>query len=227
MVTPLIISFFFSQINQANQDRQNQSSRESSMIEAIKKQIISEDEQTSIIGLESLEMFPVNDQAHLNVVTSLIFSKLTFEAKGYEMQKKQASSNKKSPRDPARIETACIEALSRIHEKCSANTRFDLSNKSLMHIYLRGADLSRANFRAANLTEASLDKAHFNEANLSEAVLYGAGLRGADFNKANLHGADFKGAHLDGVKNLTQKQLDTAFCDKFTSLPIGLRCKKG
>ncbi len=97
-----------------------------------------------------------------------------------------------------------------------------------------GADLSGADLRGANLFWASLGGADLSgadlrRANLFEAYLSGTDLSGADLRRADLRytrlidaklsGADLKRANLDGVKNLTQEQLEKAKIDEKTFLP--------
>lgn len=101
-----------------------------------------------------------------------------------------------------------------------------------------GARLTRANLEGANLSNAKAQFVDFREANLKHATLDGTLLQGADLRKANLQYADFarselkganlKGANLSGARlnlaaGLTQEQLDSAFGDAATSLPVGLK----
>jgi uncharacterized protein YjbI with pentapeptide repeats len=109
----------------------------------------------------------------------------------------------------------------------------DLFQAVLVDANLRGASLASANLRQAllsraNLTEALLFFADLSEANLgpseidvtgismfkvirlSGANLTDARLSGANLANAHLNNANLTRADLEGVKNLTQKQLDQA-----------------
>jgi hypothetical protein len=99
---------------------------------------------------------------------------------------------------------------------------------------LREANLERAYLWAAHIEEACLWGAHLEgarlwDAHLERAILENARLEGADFTKAHLEGADLNCAHLEAsnlrdAKGLTQKQIDSAYCDDKTKLPPGLKC---
>lgn len=84
---------------------------------------------------------------------------------------------------------------------------------------LRGAICFNADFKGANLSEADLSGAKLGNADLSGAVFTGTDLRAADLGRANLR----KGADLQGAKNLTQPQVDSAYGDETTRLPDGIK----
>ena len=87
---------------------------------------------------------------------------------------------------------------------------------------LRGAFLSRADFRVTGLAGANVTGANLSRANLIAADLRGADLRGANLSRAylaeaDLHGADFSGAKLDGA-NLAKANLQNS---DFTNASVG------
>ena len=84
-------------------------------------------------------------------------------------------------------------------------------------VNLRGADLQGANLIGAYLQEANLQEVYLQEAYLQEANLEGAYLQEAD-----LQGADLQGAKLRGAQNLIQGQVEQAFGDDDTTLPVGI-----
>ena len=100
---------------------------------------------------------------------------------------------------------------------------------------LRDANLQQANLMNANLQDAILERAILEEADIQDALLasvnlQGASLKIADLNntvlwKANLQeaileGANFQRAFLDGVKNLTPKQIKSS-CNWEKAIYIG------
>lgn len=107
-----------------------------------------------------------------------------------------------------------------------ANLREAGFNKAILQFaHLRGANLYEAFMQECHLvqtdlTDANLELAQLVMANLSGATLSGvkfrrANLGGADLSYADLRDADFSEAamndvDLKGVKNLTQRQLDSA-----------------
>lgn len=106
--------------------------------------------------------------------------------------------------------------------------RADLRQANLSQADLRAADLQYADLRQANLVLANLWRAAFKsnlvwatftEADLREAIFAeGCNLRGAV-----LQGADLRGADLRGANNLIQEQLEQAYGDATTQLPVGLK----
>ncbi len=100
-----------------------------------------------------------------------------------------------------------------------------LYSANLQGATLNGADLSyaslyRANLQEANLRNVDLRKANLGDANLQEADLRGADLRGTRFVGANLSNAKLQGVDLGSAKCLTQDQIESAFTDETTTLPI-------
>ncbi|MCA9096527.1 MAG: pentapeptide repeat-containing protein, partial [Planctomycetaceae bacterium] len=69
----------------------------------------------------------------------------------------------------------------------------------------------------ADLTAVHLEGAYLQGAHLEKARLQGAHLKGA-----RLQGAHLEGAYLRGVDGLAQWQIDAAFTDDETILPLGL-----
>jgi hypothetical protein len=127
----------------------------------------------------------------------------------------------------------------------------NLSGANLRRAYLVSANLSEANLSGANFIgadlEADLRGADLRGAHLSYGKLFDAILRGADLRGVDLVGSDLRGANLDRAdlreanlgdaklsqaglfgadlreaRNLTQQQIQEAFGNKFTKLPIGL-----
>jgi hypothetical protein len=94
-------------------------------------------------------------------------------------------------------------------------------------------DLSGINFASADLTSAclyfsDLSDADLRAANLQDANLDECGLSGADFQGATLTRAEFSasflfGANLTDAIGLTQAQLESAYGDLETKLPVGLK----
>jgi hypothetical protein len=107
-----------------------------------------------------------------------------------------------------------------------------LEGAELIGAHLEGAALKGAHLEAY-LREAHLEGAGLKETHLEAAVLKDAHLEGADLREAHLKGAHLEGAfleyaHLEGadlrnVFGLTQDQINSAFTDKATSLPFGLK----
>jgi hypothetical protein len=89
---------------------------------------------------------------------------------------------------------------------------------------LNHANLNNANLSGADLTGANLNNANLPHADLDGANLYGANLNGAYLGNANLQFADLTGADLNGARDLTQAQLDKAWCGN-AKLPEGLTIK--
>ncbi|MFB9164164.1 pentapeptide repeat-containing protein [Arthrobacter psychrochitiniphilus] len=87
----------------------------------------------------------------------------------------------------------------------------------LVGINFSHARLSGANFECADFTDASLIGTELDGAFLKGIILTGSRARAADFRRSNLSGADFLSADLsnvelaectmEGVKNLTEEQL--------------------
>jgi DnaJ-like protein/pentapeptide repeat protein len=104
-------------------------------------------------------------------------------------------------------------------------------------IDLSQADLCRASLDHATLTAANLTGAYLVQANLSHARLKGANLSGANLSNARLDHADMSdveltaarltGANLRDARNLTQAQIDKAYGDDSTRLPLGLAMPAG
>jgi hypothetical protein len=133
--------------------------------------------------------------------------------------------------------------------------RLDLSRTDLRGAKLLGTPLQRASFMYANLMGAWLSSAHLEEAVFAFANLKGAHFNDTHLNDADFTGADLEGAHFDGAIlvgakfdmatlkkakfcsanlrktdlqnafDLTQEQIDQAFCDEETKLPAGLMIK--
>jgi hypothetical protein len=116
--------------------------------------------------------------------------------------------------------------------------RVDHPDRGLHHIaavidqldaaVLTGADLRKSNLRGAGYRNARLDAADLRDARLGGAFLVGTSLRGADLRGAylrlaRLDGADLSDANLDGVKGLTQGQVNRVHWNSGTKLPVGLR----
>jgi uncharacterized protein YjbI with pentapeptide repeats len=116
--------------------------------------------------------------------------------------------------DGAHLERADLQEahLERAHLKAY------LDMADLRRAYLQGADLKEAYLEIAYLSRAYLQGAFLAKASLWKAYLDGAHLEGADLYRANLEGADLRGA-----TGLTQKQIDSAFIDKKTTLPDHLK----
>ena len=108
----------------------------------------------------------------------------------------------------------------------------NLSKADLRAAWFSNANLSRANLSGANLVAADLSKADLSGADLSGANLGKASLHGANLSKADLSGADLWGANLSGVDlstaTLRNAKLDGAILCK-TKMPWGEEnsgCKK-
>lgn len=96
----------------------------------------------------------------------------------------------------------------------------------LWKVELRGADLSGARLARANLSGADLDGATLAGANLSGANLEYATARSASFSGADLTRVDLTFAHLEAadlsdVTGLTGAQIESAYTDPQTKLPVG------
>src|SRR6516165_3640432 len=106
-----------------------------------------------------------------------------------------------------------IDALEELHADGVPLVGVDVSDAFLQGIDLGGADLLRANFRAADARGGNFSKARLEYADLSSANLRGANFRSADLRKASLEDADFNGADLSGSDlegaNLSKADLRT------------------
>ncbi|SET98304.1 pentapeptide repeat-containing protein [Geodermatophilus poikilotrophus] len=104
-----------------------------------------------------------------------------------------------------------------------------LHKANLPKVIRQGARLHLANLTGANLTNARLGELgamFWGPADLTEADLDGVDLTGADLDGVNLTRAGLYRADLTGAKHLTQEQVDNAYGDEFTQLPVGLRPPK-
>ena len=75
---------------------------------------------------------------------------------------------------------------------------------------VKGANLEGRDLRNGDLRGAFLVKADLKGADLRMANLQGANLQGADLTNARMQGANFEGGNLQGVKGLTQWQIEEA-----------------
>ena len=96
-------------------------------------------------------------------------------------------------------------------------TNARLAGATLSDASLEGATLFKANLRGATLRDTQLEGA-----NLKEADLSGADLMEADFLHAKTQGAELHGTDLRGARHLTQEQIDSAFGNADTQLPVDL-----
>ena len=99
--------------------------------------------------------------------------------------------------------------------------RAQLVNAVLLEARLDAAYMSDANLEKAQLQKTKLNDANLRNADLRAARFTFASLDGADLSSANLKDAFFRytsviGANLEGVRNLTQDQLDGMFGDGST-----------
>ncbi len=103
----------------------------------------------------------------------------------------------------------------------------DFSDMVFHHVDFSGADLFGTNFSDAilfdaDLSGAKLSNTNFSGAHLGSTKFSGVNLISANFSGANLDNTDLSGANLNNAKGFTQKQIDQAFGDKDTILPMGL-----
>lgn len=96
----------------------------------------------------------------------------------------------------------CTKAVEYLCEKKVSLTGLQIPNTFLEKIYLKGANLSRANFKGANLSGANfkgadLSNANLSEANLTDANLSRANLKGADLSNATFFFTDLSKANLE------------------------------
>ncbi len=97
----------------------------------------------------------------------------------------------------------------------------DLRGSDLQEVHLEEADLSGAKLHEANLREANLRYANLGFAKLDGAMLDGAMMDGtnlsySDTNNTSLRFASLVSIDLSKVKNLTQRQINSAYGDAFT-----------
>jgi uncharacterized protein YjbI with pentapeptide repeats len=100
--------------------------------------------------------------------------------------------------------------------------RADLKAARLQDAYLGDARMRRADLRSAQLTDAILAEADLQDADLTFAQLDGVILSNANLANAVLFGTSLHGANLEFAKNLTQAQINDAFTDCSTILPVGM-----
>lgn len=144
--------------------------------------------------------------------------------------------------DEGRIPPPDIQAVLTVIARRNVRFETELQEIDLSHSDLRGANLEQislqraqlafANFDDANFHSAKLNMANFLNAKLGRAVLWNASLEmttlvGADLNSAffedaDLAGADLSGANLEDAEQLSQEQLNVAFGNEHTRLPLGL-----
>jgi hypothetical protein len=93
----------------------------------------------------------------------------------------------------------------------------DLEHASLPYATLSGANLEGARLVGADLTHARLDGAKLAGADLTDAVLDQADLTGAVLDHAVLFGTQ-----LSNTRNLTAAQIEQAYGDASTRLPVNL-----
>jgi uncharacterized protein YjbI with pentapeptide repeats len=144
---------------------------------------------------------------------------------------------------------ACLESagLEESHLEGATLMGSSLQNAQLADAYLEGAHMGEANLNGATAYRARLQRADIIDASLQEVILEGAHLERADLTRARLERARLAGAHLEGatladarldqadltraylhganligVVDLTQAQLDAAYGDETTRLPVGL-----
>ena len=101
-----------------------------------------------------------------------------------------------------------------------------LIKTDLFDANLREADLFGAKLIKAKLIKTDLTGATLREADLSAAILSGAILHDVDLSGVKLIMTDLSEAILSGVRNLSQKQIDSAFyCEQGTppKLPAGFK----
>jgi len=99
----------------------------------------------------------------------------------------------------------------------------NLSEAYFSEAHLTEANFSGANLQGADLSKASLRKANFSGANLRETGFFEAKhLEETNFNEADTTRANFKGANLSQVFNLNQAQINNAFRNESTQLPVYL-----
>ena len=93
----------------------------------------------------------------------------------------------------------------------------DLEGAMLRFATLTEADLEGANLKGADLTHARLDRAKLIAADLTDAMLDHADLTAANLTRTVIMGCTFVNA-----RNLTQPQIEQAFGDATTVLPVAL-----
>jgi hypothetical protein len=84
-------------------------------------------------------------------------------------------------------------------------------------VHFEGASFRQANLEGAELWNAHLEDTLLHRANFRGANLYNAHLKGADLEYADLKGADLKEA-----TGLTVRQLNSAYWDASTNIPLEL-----
>jgi uncharacterized protein YjbI with pentapeptide repeats len=77
---------------------------------------------------------------------------------------------------------------------------FDLSQKVLLGIDLKGFSITKANLEHADLAGSDLRGIQFSGANCVTAKFVGADLRGSDLAYGFFHNADFRGADMRGAR---------------------------
>lgn len=97
----------------------------------------------------------------------------------------------------------------------------DLSRQQVVHLDLRGADLSQIDWEWTDFQDVQLDGADFTGSNLANTKFAGTTLRGVTFRDADLRGAtlrycDLTGAHLEGA-DLHRANLEFAILNDITS----------
>ncbi len=139
-------------------------------------------------------------------------------------------------------------SLARANLRTALLNEANLRNSDLSEAKMPGAHFADADLRGADLSVTHLEGAVLSGADLTGAKLYNAflvmdgdtatlairaNLSRVDFRYAHLNGLDVEGARFDHadlrevdftyVRNLTQKQIDSAIVDDTTRLPAGLQ----
>lgn len=120
----------------------------------------------------------------------------------------------------------CTFTYSNLSGLRAAGVNFEEAN--LAFALLIGAVLREANLKNSILTGAKMIGADLKKADLSNSILEYADLErailsGANLENAKLQHANLSGANLSDVIGLTQDQLNDAYGDSRTIIPLGLK----
>jgi uncharacterized protein YjbI with pentapeptide repeats len=151
--------------------------------------------------------------------------------------------------EEASFERASLQlaGMQEIHLEGAILVGADLEGCLLTDASLEGAQMAGANLNSAIAHRSRFQRADLSDAWLQQALLTGVHMENADLTRARLEGAKLSGAHLEqsnltdaslgqtdltraflqganlaSVLELTQEQLDSAYGDGTTQLPVGL-----
>ena len=103
----------------------------------------------------------------------------------------------------------------------------DLKGARFAYSNLNGSNLVGMDLSGSDLRYTNLSGLYFDKANLEEADLRHAKSGGTDYIMTNLKNTHLENANLSGSLLVDAKNIETAFCNNNTLLPLGYSCVNG